>query len=130
VRTPMPWTPEGGFTTGEPWLPMNTDRNVEDEAEHDSSMLNLYKLLLALRRTHPALSIWSIHLESCENDVLIYCREHGDERIRVALNFSNQDRRVEIENADRMIFSSYLSAPEIEETHVVLRPNEAVLTEA
>ncbi len=130
VRTPMPWTPDGGFTEGEPWLPQHTDRNVEDEMQFDSSMLNMYKLLLALRRAHPALSLGSIALESAESNVLIYRREHGDEILRVALNFSDRDQTIAIPNADRMIFSTLLSAPETSGETVTLRANEAIIIEA
>jgi alpha-glucosidase len=51
-RTPMPWTPDGGFTTGEPWLPMGDLRvNVADQREDPRSMLNLHRELIALRRS-------------------------------------------------------------------------------
>ena len=50
---------------GEPWLPLNADwreRNVEAFERDACSMLNLYRRLLALRRTHPALSVGDISL--------------------------------------------------------------------
>jgi alpha-glucosidase len=132
VRSPMPWTPKGGFTTGSPWLPMNFDRavvNVETESDDDGSMLNFYKLLLAIRRNHPSLTVGSIALEPLQGDVLIYRREHGNEKIRVALNFSNQEQIVQLKG-DRMIFSTHMSAPHITRDTVTLRPNEAVIIEA
>jgi alpha-glucosidase len=53
-RTPMAWTPEGGFTrTGtEPWLPVGDagSRNVADQREDPDSMLHLCRDLIALRR--------------------------------------------------------------------------------
>ena len=67
VRTPMPWdaTPNAGFTTGTPWLPLNADwaeRNVARLAQAPGSMLALHRSLLALRRAHPALSVGDIVL--------------------------------------------------------------------
>src|SRR4051794_3061078 len=61
VRTPMPWdgSENAGFTTAEPWLPLNPDwptRNIARTAEEPHSILTLYRQLLAMRRTHPALS--------------------------------------------------------------------------
>src|SRR5262249_28983895 len=54
-RTPMPWdaSPQAGFSTAEPWLPLNEDwpiRNVAQQKELPGSMLNLYRHLLAIRR--------------------------------------------------------------------------------
>ncbi len=53
ARTPMPWTPEGGFTTGTPWLPLGPDvatRNVAVQKADPHSVWNTYRKLLALRR--------------------------------------------------------------------------------
>ena len=55
VRTPMAWdaTPHAGFSSGEPWLPLNDDwptRNVAAQQSAPDSMLTLYRALLALRR--------------------------------------------------------------------------------
>jgi alpha-glucosidase len=60
VRTPMPWdnSPNAGFTTGEPWLPLapNTaEFDVATQKADPSSMLSLTHRLLALRRQEPAL---------------------------------------------------------------------------
>jgi len=48
VRTPMPWdwSKNAGFTTAEPWLPLNADwptRNVARMAEEPHSILTLYR---------------------------------------------------------------------------------------
>ncbi len=91
VRTPMPWdgSPNAGFTTGKPWLPLNADwptRNVARMTEEPHSILTLYRRLLAVRRAHPALSIGDITLLDTDGDVLAYERRHGAERLIVALN--------------------------------------------
>ncbi|MEA2364288.1 MAG: alpha-glucosidase [Thermoleophilaceae bacterium] len=53
-RHPMQWerTPSGGFTTGEPWLPLTdpAERNVADQRDDPASMLALVRELIALRR--------------------------------------------------------------------------------
>ncbi|HZB02229.1 MAG TPA: alpha-amylase family glycosyl hydrolase [Actinomycetota bacterium] len=53
-RTPMQWTPDGGFSGGEaePWLPMGdaTACNVADQREDPSSTLHLCRDAIALRR--------------------------------------------------------------------------------
>jgi alpha-glucosidase len=133
VRSPMPWTPDArgaGFTTGTPWLPLNADvktRNVESEMADDDSLLNFYRLLLAVRRTHPALTLGSIALEPLQGDVLIYRREYANETMRVALNFSDREAVIELPDADRPILSTHGSAPPTTDNTVTLRPNEALL---
>jgi alpha-glucosidase len=53
-RHPMQWdpSPRGGFTTGEPWLPLVDPprRNVADQRDDPASMLTLVRELIALRR--------------------------------------------------------------------------------
>src|SRR5436305_12033442 len=54
-RSPMRWdeTRNGGFTTGDPWLPMGADiadRNVERLKNDSRSILALYRALIALRK--------------------------------------------------------------------------------
>jgi alpha-glucosidase len=55
VRHPMQWDASalGGFTTGEPWLPLvdPQERNVADERRDPGSLLRLYRRLLELRGT-------------------------------------------------------------------------------
>jgi alpha-glucosidase len=59
-RTPMVWddSPNGGFTTGTPWLPVKPPqlaRNVAAQAGLPGSVLETYRALLAFRSTSPAL---------------------------------------------------------------------------
>ena len=53
-RHPMPWdgTPRGGFTGGEPWLPVVDPGacNVADQRDDPGSLLSLWRRLIALRR--------------------------------------------------------------------------------
>ncbi len=57
-RAPMPWAagPGAGFTTGQPWLRFGLDadtRNVAAQAADPSSVLSLYRRLIALRAGEP-----------------------------------------------------------------------------
>jgi alpha-glucosidase len=99
VRTPMPWdaSANAGFTSGDPWLPLNPDwrtRNVAAEAADPDSMLTLYRDLLRLRRAYPALSIGDVRLLRAEGDVLAYERIYEGERIVVALNLGERPQPV------------------------------------
>lgn len=90
-RTPFPWdnSPNAGFSTGEPWLPLNADwrtRNAAAQLNRPGSMLGLYRDLLALRRSHAALSIGDIALLDTDGDLLAYERVRGSERLLIGLN--------------------------------------------
>ena len=67
-RAPMPWTagPGAGFTTGQPWLRFGLDadtRNVAAQAADPSSVLSLYRRLIALRATSQALQVGTLRLD-------------------------------------------------------------------
>jgi alpha-glucosidase len=94
-RTPMQWTPgpAAGFTRAEePWLPLGTDyveRNVESQLIDPDSYLNLYRRLVSVRRDSVALRMGSYRpIESGSPECYVFEREHGTERVAVAVNFS------------------------------------------
>jgi alpha-glucosidase len=96
-RTPMPWdgTAHAGFSSVEPWLPLNPDwraRNVAAQAADPTSMLALTRNLLALRRAHPALQHGSFRLVPGPPGVLQYERRERDQRLFIALNLSAEGR--------------------------------------
>ncbi|WP_448662365.1 alpha-amylase family glycosyl hydrolase [Sphingomonas sp. CJ20] len=91
VRTPMAWddSPQGGFSTGAPWLPLHDDwrvRNVAAQRADPASMWRLTQRLLALRHAHPALALGTYHTVACSGDVLAYERRLGEDRVLVVLN--------------------------------------------
>jgi alpha-glucosidase len=92
ARTPMPWdgSPNAGFSSAEPWLPLNPDwptRNVAAQERDPRSMLNLTRALLRLRRQERALAVGDYLPAACEGDLLAYERRCGNERLLVTLNF-------------------------------------------
>ena len=93
ARTPMQWdgTPTGGFTTGEPWLPVAAETatvNVGAEREDARSMLAFERDVIRRRRASPALRRGSYRsLPGTPDEVFAYVREHGAERWLIALNF-------------------------------------------
>ena len=98
-RTPMPWdaSPNAGFSTGAPWLPLNADwlaRNVAAQDADPRSLLSLYRRLLALRRATAALVAGDYVAASGDRDVLAYERRHAGDRLLIALNLSAEPRRL------------------------------------
>ena len=90
-RTPMQWdaSPGGGFTTGEPWLPLadHATRNVGAQARDPHSILALYRRLIRARRASPALERGTHRsLFAIGEDLVAYLREADGERMLVLLN--------------------------------------------
>lgn len=57
-RTPVQWTagPNAGFTTGQPWMPINANAdtvNAEAALADEGSVLHFYRRLIELRHTMP-----------------------------------------------------------------------------
>jgi len=113
ARTPMQWEPgpRAGFTSpdGEPWLPIGPDHetlNVQTELDDPSSLLNLYRRLLALRRESMALRVGSFlsHPASSET-VLAYRRESDTETVTVVLNFAFEGQTLSV-GSGKVVFST------------------------
>jgi alpha-glucosidase len=100
-RTPMQWdgSARGGFSSGVSWLPVNPETavvNVEAQRGDPSSMLTLYRRLIAERRSSPALRRGSYRSLPSPKSVFAYLREADGERRFVALNFSSRPARLAI----------------------------------
>jgi alpha-glucosidase len=93
-RTPMCWdrSQHAGFTTGVPWLPLGADSsstNVAVEQQDNSSVLMLYKKLIALRKSHLTLVGGKLNELRVEKSVLRF-RRSADEEIEVILNLTRE----------------------------------------
>jgi alpha-glucosidase len=101
-RTPMQWTPDkrGGFTTGSPWLPVESDvdtHNVESEKSNADSVLTWYRNLLQLRHTPVFRDGAYIPLDSGNASVFAFARSTSDRHSTlVVLNMSGKEQNVSI----------------------------------
>ncbi len=125
ARTPVQWDDsEGaGFTTGEPWLKINSNKsyiNVKAESDDDNSILNFYIKMIAFRKKSKALTAGSYRRVASPNDVYIFTRESPEERLYVYCNLSSFNRPVEF-YGDKIIFGNY---EESERTGKFLKPYE------
>ncbi|WP_225206377.1 alpha-amylase family glycosyl hydrolase [Novosphingobium huizhouense] len=96
ARTPLPWVTQaeqGGFTSGQPWLPIGEDnlsRAVDRQEADSGSLLNLTRSLLDLRRASPALRLGAFEVIEAGESVLSARRRHGDETVLVAVNMGRE----------------------------------------
>lgn len=95
-RTPMQWnsTPNAGFTTGNPWLPVNNNYktvNVVVEEHDPNSVLNYFKEAVKLRKDNPLLVYGAYTLLLPEHEeIYAYTREWEGKKMLVLLNFSSE----------------------------------------
>jgi len=92
LRTPMQWSGDhaGGFTTGTPWEALQPDTqaiNVATEAADRTSLLNLYRRLINLRKSNDALATGRlVPLTAGSAEVIAYLRRGGDKTVLVVAN--------------------------------------------
>ena len=108
-RSPLPWTNEHyhGFSDQRPWLPFVNEAasfSIETQERDPESMLHLYRHLIHLRNTMPALIEGDYRsLDLGNDDVFSFMRETGSHRICVVLNFSHVSQSVAAGDLGRCI---------------------------
>jgi alpha-glucosidase len=140
-RTPMQWNSgdNAGFSSGKPWLPVNSDyksRNVAAQERDPTSLLSWYRSLIALRRSRPELRSGAIEFLDGASDVLAYARrdtanEGSATRTLVLLNFASRRRKFALETAAHVLLGS--DRPEgrsLEAGHIELEACEALIAES
>ena len=94
-RTPMPWTsepPHGGFSTEEPWLPVDPRHlalSVEAQEADDASTLAFTRRFLALRRRERALVSGEIAFEDTPDEargLSVFTRTDGADALVCAFD--------------------------------------------
>ncbi|WP_405474998.1 maltose alpha-D-glucosyltransferase [Streptomyces sp. NBC_00009] len=112
VRTPMQWAPDrnAGFSTADPGrlrLPVNMDSvygyqgvNVEAQSKNTSSLLHWTRMMLDVRRQHPAFGMGTFEeIPTSNESVLAYVREYelpdgGVDRVICVNNLSRHPQPV------------------------------------
>lgn len=96
-RTPMQWdsSAHAGFTTGTPWIKLNSNYksgiNVEAQESDPNSVLNYFRKMIALRKSHPTLIHGKYEILDKENEaVYAYTRTGKDSCYLVLLSFSTE----------------------------------------
>lgn len=95
-RTPMQWddSPNGGFTEGEPWFSVNPNYkkiNVAQQLEDADSVLNFYKQLIQLKKSHEIYTYGQFDLIDAENEnVFAYTRQLDGKTVVVAGNLTDK----------------------------------------
>jgi alpha-amylase len=111
IRTPMQWSsaPNGGFTTGKPWEPLQGDWKTKNVATQDSSrpsLLNHYRRLIQLRNAHPALNRGTLTLLATADTteaIVTWLRSWRDEIFLIVVNFGDGESEAYMERLPRSL---------------------------
>ncbi|APL94548.1 DUF3459 domain-containing protein [Sphingobium indicum] len=96
ARTPMPWrsdAPYLGFSEVKPWLPVGESHRalaVDVQEARPDSLLHWTRRVLALRNGSPALRAGAIQFLEGPDELLLFERTHGNERLLCAFNLGNR----------------------------------------
>ena len=111
-RTPMQWDDSAfaGFSSVEPWLPVNDNRsfiNVAREIDDTQSTLSLHKELIALRKLFPALIHGSFErFYAGTGYVLAFKRQFGNQELYVLANFADSPQDITLPQPNQLLVSS------------------------
>jgi alpha-glucosidase len=96
-RTPMVWAsniPNGGFTTGEPWLPVpdiHRAMAVDTQQGRDGSVYEFYRDFLEFRQDYPVFAKGEISFIDTPEDVVAFLRTDGSTALLCAFNLGHGD---------------------------------------
>ena len=134
-RSPMQWNgaTNGGFSaSARTWLPCGDFKavNVARQMADPHSMLSLYRRLIRLRKSTPALAEGSYRaLDSAPEDCLVFYRDTPAQHLVIALNFSAEPREIDLP-AGIILLSTIPTRPaRSTKSPLTLAPNEAVVME-
>jgi glycosidase len=133
-RTPMQWdaTPQAGFTAAAfvPWLPLGADHetvNVAAQRSDPTSLLNLYRQLLVLRRRSPALHRGEYVPRDAPPDVYAFSRIADSEEMLVALNFAAAPHTIAVPSGSRLVLATQASTTTLANEHLELGGNSGAI---
>ncbi|GAA2541212.1 alpha-glucosidase [Winogradskya consettensis] len=133
ARTPMQWdaSPNGGFTTGTPWLaanPNHVEINAAAATKDPDSVYHFYRRLIELRHEEPAVIYGDFTMLMPEDERLYaFTRRHGTTELLVIGNFTGQPARAEIPDADAWSAAELLLTNAPAPTGLLLEPWQAVI---
>ena len=96
ARTPVQWddSPNAGFTTGQPWMPVNPNYktiNAKAEILDQNSIFNHYRRLIAFRKNHPV-AVYGDYKEYFpeSKELYVYERNLDGKRLLVICSFTEE----------------------------------------
>ena len=120
ARTPVQWdgSEHAGFTTGEPWIPVNPNYvsiNAEADRGAEQSVFDFYRRLIELRHTSSTVALGAFTLLEPEHPTLYaFTRDGEGEQLLVVANVSGEPLEVPLLagwRAEGVLVTNYPAAP-------------------
>lgn len=137
ARTSMQWddSPNGGFTTGTPWLRVNpnyTSINAASALADPDSIFHTYRKLIAIRKANPIV-VWGEYelIEDVPEQLFLYLRRHEGRTWAIAANFGGTAISASVPHLGRseaVIIANY-NRGEADFAQLELKPYEAFAVE-
>ncbi|WP_110690742.1 alpha-amylase family glycosyl hydrolase [Salinicola endophyticus] len=133
-RTPMPWSEgdRGGFSSVEPWLPVDVHHRrlcVDRQLASTDSTLNVTRAFLHWRKAQSAMVDGTLILSDFDDELLGWLRVSRDQAILAVFNLTAETRITGLpEGAGEIIYRQGFS-PELKEGQLTLPPFQAAFIE-
>jgi oligo-1,6-glucosidase len=136
ARTPVQWdaSPNAGFTTGQPWLPVNPNHtwlNAQAQYDDPDSVFNHYRRLIDLRHRLPVVALGDFRMLLPDHpQVYAYERTLDGARLLVVANLGGTGQTVELDrvwSAADVVLANTDQAALVSPGRVDLRPWEALV---
>lgn len=129
TRTPMVWdaSPNGGFTSGTPWLPVKPEQAARHVAGQDGqagSVLEHYRAMLAFRRAEPSLRLGRTRFLGLPEPLLGFARGKGKDGLLCLFNLSAVEQVLEVHGTAELTGPSTGSS--LGRDRLLLAPHAAV----
>lgn len=131
ARTPMQWddSKNAGFTTGTPWIKVNPNYihvNAKQQVGDPDSVFSYYQKLIRLRHENEIIVYGDYELLEPENEELfIYTRTLGGERLMVLCNFTDRDVVIPASVTGQITDAQIMICNYVGKMESLLRPYEA-----
>lgn len=131
ARTPMQWddSKNAGFTTGTPWIKVNPNYvhvNAKQQVGDPDSVFSYYQKLIRLRHENEIIVYGDYELLEPENEELfIYTRTLGGERLMVLCNFMDRDVVIPASVTGQITDAQIMICNYVGKMESLLRPYEA-----
>lgn len=114
ARTPMQWndTQNAGFTTGKPWLPVNSNDkkiNVENQINDKKSVYSFYKNLIELRKSDrfkDILVYGNLVRQEAPENVMMFTREYEGKKVSVIANFQKEPVSIKVDGIKDVLINN------------------------
>ncbi|MCC3358489.1 glycoside hydrolase family 13 protein [Bacillus sp. REN16] len=137
ARTPMQWndSPNGGFTTGDPWISVNPNYskvNARQALEDENSIFHYYRKLISLRKNNETIVYGNFELLVEEHpEIFAYTRSFDNETLLIVANFYDGKHTFSLPNdiqynKANVLISNYNTCSS-NPTSIELRPYEAIV---